>query len=49
MKSALIQRINEVKARRPRNKIAALDRLATDLGLMDNVIYVDFKNKKKVG
>lgn len=46
MKSHLIKRIEEIKAKRPRRKDEALDRLATDLGLMDNVIYVDFKAKK---
>ncbi len=49
MKLALIRRIEEVKAKRPRNKPAALDRLAIDVGLMNNIIYVDFKTKKVVG
>jgi len=52
MKPELVKRIEEVKAKHPRNKAAALDRLATDLGLtqglVNNVIYVDFKAKKVI-
>ncbi len=48
MEPKLAKRIEQMKAVRPRNKAAALDRLATDLGLMDNVIHVDFKAKRKI-
>jgi hypothetical protein len=49
MKSELTKRIEAVRSQRPRNKEKALDKLATDLGLMtDNVIYVDFKTKRVI-